>query len=112
MEFLYYILAGALVGLAVGLTGVGGGSLMTPILLALGFPLNIAVGTDLLFSAVTKSGGAVTHSLQRTVRWDLVAYLVAGSLPATALTIAVLRYLAATFLAFHDNFSNIFGPVQ
>lgn len=91
MEFLYYILAGGAVGLAVGLTGVGGGSLMTPILLAFGFPLHIAVGTDLLFAAITKTGGAVVHSVQRTVRWDLVLLLAAGSLPATALTIAILH---------------------
>lgn len=92
MEFFFYIAAGAIVGLAVGITGVGGGSLMTPILLALGFPLHTAVGTDLLFASLTKSGGAVVHGRQGTVRWDLVMLLTAGSLPACLLTILVLRY--------------------
>ncbi|MCB1693707.1 MAG: sulfite exporter TauE/SafE family protein [Pseudomonadales bacterium] len=91
MDFLYYILAGAGVGLAVGLTGVGGGSLMTPLLLAFGIPLHIAVGTDLLFAALTKSSAVVVHSLQKTVRWDLMLLLAMGSLPAAAGTIILLR---------------------
>ncbi|MDZ7684359.1 MAG: sulfite exporter TauE/SafE family protein [Gammaproteobacteria bacterium] len=85
------ILAGAAVGLAVGLTGVGGGSLMTPLLLAFGFPLHIAVGTDLLFAAVTKAGGVVSHARLGSIRWNLVLRLAAGSLPASVLTIGVLR---------------------
>lgn len=92
MDLFYYILTGAIVGFAIGLTGVGGGSLMTPILLALGFPLHTAVGTDLLFAAITKSGGVVLHGIQGTVNWTLVRRMAAGSLPATALTICVLRY--------------------
>lgn len=85
-----YILAGATVGLAVGITGVGGGSIMTPLLLAFGFPLHIAVGTDLLYAAITKTGGAVTHAMQQSVRWDLVLLLAMGSLPASALAIYIL----------------------
>jgi len=57
MDILFYIIAGAAVGFAVGITGVGGGSLMTPILLLFGFPPQIAVGTDLLYASVTKAGG-------------------------------------------------------
>lgn len=75
-----------------GLTGVGGGSLMTPLLLAFGFPLHIAVGTDLLFAAITKAGGVVTHARLGSIRWDLVWRLAAGSLPAAALTIVFLQY--------------------
>ena len=93
MALLSYILTGAIVGFTVGLTGVGGGSLMTPILLALGVPLHTAVGTDLLFAAITKSSGAMAHSRQRTVRWPLVLSLASGSIPATLATILVLRYL-------------------
>lgn len=93
MDFLGYILAGAIVGLAVGMTGVGGGSLMTPLLLAFGFPLHIAVGTDLLFAAITKSGGAFVHTVQKTVRWNLVLLLAMGSIPGVALTILFLRYV-------------------
>lgn len=87
---LLYILAGATVGLAVGITGVGGGSIMTPLLLAFGFPLHIAVGTDLLYAAITKTGGAVTHAKQKSVRWDLVFLLAMGSLPASAIAIFIL----------------------
>jgi len=92
LDFIYYILAGVLVGLAVGITGVGGGSLMTPILLAFGFPLHIAVGTDLIFASVTKSGGVLIHAMHKNVRWDLVLLLASGSVPATVLTILVLKY--------------------
>ena len=62
--FLLYIMAGAFVGLAVGITGVGGGSLMTPFLLLFGFPPNVAIGTDLLYAAITKSGGIFSHQKQ------------------------------------------------
>lgn len=92
LDLLYYVFTGAVVGVAVGMTGVGGGSLMTPMLLGLGFPLHTAVGTDLLFAAITKSGGAIVHGRQGTVRWDLVIRFAAGSLPATAVTILALRY--------------------
>ncbi len=92
MDILLYIGAGALVGLAVGLTGVGGGSLMTPLLLLFGFPAHIAVGTDLLYAAITKSGGAYLHLRQNTIRKDIVALLLMTSLPASAIT-ALLLYL-------------------
>ena len=94
MDLFYYILAGAFVGFAVGLTGVGGGSLMTPILVKLfGFPMNIAVGTDLLYAAITKSGGVAVHRRQRTIRWDIVAAMSAGSLPAALATALVLQFV-------------------
>ena len=63
---------------------------MTPLLLAFGFPLHVAVGTDLLFAAITKSGGAHTHTRMGNVRWDLVWRLALGSLPAAALTVLAL----------------------
>ena len=62
IDFLLYILAGASVGLAIGLTGIGGGSLMTPILIFFGFPYNVAIGTDLLYASITKAGGMISHS--------------------------------------------------
>lgn len=86
MEFLFYILAGAGVGLAVGMTGVGGGSLMTPLLIFSGVPEKIAIGTDLLYAAVTKAGGAWSHKKQGTVQWRLVFLLASGSIPASLLT--------------------------
>jgi len=92
MDFLIYILAGAGVGFAVGLTGVGGGSLMTPLLLLFGFPPHIAIGTDLVYAAVTKSGGVVTHRRQGTIRWRIVLLLASASLPFSALTVAALHF--------------------
>ena len=85
MEFLLHILAGAGVGFAIGLTGVGGGSLMTPILLLFGYPAPVAIGTDLLYAAITKAGGAVTHHRQRNVDWKIVGMLAAGSIPVSIL---------------------------
>jgi len=88
---LLYIAAGAGVGLAVGLTGVGGGSLMTPLLILFGFPYNVAIGTDLLYAAVTKAGGVVAHRRQKSVQWSIVKYLALGSIPASLLTALMLR---------------------
>ncbi|MEO2178217.1 MAG: sulfite exporter TauE/SafE family protein [bacterium] len=92
LDSLLYIIAGASVGLAIGVTGVGGGSLMTPLLLAFGFPLHVAVGTDLLYAAITKSGGVVGHTIHRSIRWDLVLLLAIGSIPASALSVYALKY--------------------
>ena len=88
------LFAGFAVGLIVGLTGVGGGSLMTPILIFFfGVKPYLAVGTDLLFAAFTKLGGTVNLARQRLVPWGIVARLSAGSLPASALTLLVLHQL-------------------
>ncbi len=93
MDILLYILAGASVGFAIGLTGVGGGSLMTPLLLMFGFPAHVAVGTDLVYAAITKSGGVVLHYRKNTIRMRIVLLLAGGSIPASLLTIAALsRY--------------------
>lgn len=91
--FLLYIMAGAVVGLAVGITGVGGGSLMTPFLLLFGFPPNVAIGTDLLYAAITKSGGIFSHQKQGNIQWDLVRRLAWGSIPAAIITSLALHYL-------------------
>jgi len=86
-----YPLAGFLVGLLIGLTGVGGGSLMTPLLiLVFGIAPVSAVGTDLLQAFVTKSVGTAVHEMGRTVAWRIVVRLASGSLPASALTILFL----------------------
>lgn len=80
-----------LVGTLVGLTGVGGGSLMTPLLvLAFGFHPATAVGTDLLYASATKTVGTAVHGMHGTVDWRVVRRLAAGSVPATALTLLVL----------------------
>jgi uncharacterized membrane protein YfcA len=93
-----YAIAGVAVGLLVGLTGVGGGSLMTPLLvLVFGFHPVTAVGTDLLYASITKSVGSVVHGLGGTVDWTIVRRLALGSVPATALTLAVLAYAGTRF---------------
>ena len=88
------IFAGFFVGLVVGLTGVGGGSLMTPILIFFfGVKPYLAVGTDLLFAAVTKAGGTLSLARQRLVPWRVVGLLSAGSLPAALITLSTLHRL-------------------
>lgn len=85
---LLYPLAGFAVGTIVGLTGVGGGSLMTPLLVLLfGVNPSVAVGTDLLYASITKAGGTLAHSLKGTVDWLITRNLAIGSLPAAALTL-------------------------
>jgi uncharacterized membrane protein YfcA len=91
-----YIISGLLVGLLVGVTGVGGGSLMTPLLVFLfGFQPAVAVGTDLLFAAITKTGGVfVHHGNHKSVEWRIVGLLAAGSLPAAVATLFMLNHFA------------------
>jgi uncharacterized membrane protein YfcA len=85
--------AGFSVGLIVGVTGVGGGSLMTPLLVLLfGVAPVTAVGTDLLFAAVTKAGGAWAHTRRGNVDWSVVGWLAAGSVPASAVTLVLLHF--------------------
>jgi uncharacterized membrane protein YfcA len=89
-----YSVAGFFVGLVVGVTGVGGGSLMTPLLvLGFGVPAVKAVGTDLLFAGLTKAGGAAAHGLKGNVDWRITGLLAAGSVPGTIAAIAVLSQL-------------------
>ena len=89
---LVYPVSGFLVGVVVGLTGVGGGSLMTPLLILLyGFSPSVAVGTDLLYAAITKSAGTVAHHRRRNIAWPVVRWLSAGSLPAAVLTLVLLH---------------------
>jgi uncharacterized membrane protein YfcA len=92
-----YTLAGFFVGFLVGVTGVGGGSLMTPLLiLAFGIHPSVAVGTDLLYAAVTKTGGTLVHGFYRTVDWRVVGRLAAGSVPLACLTLLILSHFADT----------------
>lgn len=94
MDWLY-TLSGFLVGLIVGVTGVGGGSLMTPLLvLFFGVSPTTAVGTDLLYASITKSMGGWVHAVKGSVDWKVVRLLAMGSLPAAILTIFLLKVLA------------------
>ena len=90
------VLSGFGVGAIVGLTGVGGGSLMTPLLIGV-FRLHpaLAIGTDLWFAAITKSGGAVAHQRHGHVDYRITALLLAGSLPAAVATLATMHFTGA-----------------
>jgi uncharacterized membrane protein YfcA len=98
-----YTISGFVVGLLVGQTGVGGGSLMTPILvLVFGIHPATAVGTDLLYAAATKSVGTLVHGYNHTVDWRVTRRLASGSLPATVLTLLLVsRFNLATPEAGH-----------
>src|SRR3984957_12238911 len=100
MELLHHInplysLSGLAVGLLVGLTGVGGGSLMTPLLvLVFGIHPATAVGTDLLYAAATKTVGTGVHGFKGLVQWGIVGRLAIGSVPAAAITLWFLSQQA------------------
>jgi uncharacterized membrane protein YfcA len=91
---LLYALSGFTVGLLVGMTGVGGGSLMTPLLILLfGIHPATAVGTDLLYAAATKTVGSLVHGLAHSIHWPIVGRLACGSIPASVVTLSVLWWL-------------------
>jgi len=125
--------SGFFVGLLVGQTGVGGGSLMTPILVLLfGIHPATAVGTDLLYASATKSVGTLVHGLNNTVDWRMVRRLASGSIPATvvallaishydvtgpasgriiSLVLGIMLLLTAVSLIFRQYFLNLAGPM-
>ena len=89
-----FVASGFGVGLLVGMTGVGGGSLMTPLLILLfGVHPSTAVGTDLLYAAATKTGGSLVHGWARSIHWPAAIRLACGSLPASVVTLLVLWQL-------------------
>jgi len=86
--------AGFGVGFLVGLTGVGGGALMTPLLIStFGVPPAVAVGTDLLYASVTKTVGGWRHHVAENVDWPIVLRLAMGSIPAALVVLAVMAYV-------------------
>ena len=91
------VIAGFAVGAVVGITGVGGGSLMTPLLIGV-FKLNpaVAIGTDLWFAALTKTGGAIAHHRHGHVDRGIAKLLLLGSLPAAVATIGWMHLTGAT----------------
>jgi uncharacterized membrane protein YfcA len=105
-----YILSGFAVGFLVGMTGVGGGSLMTPLLILL-FHVHptTAVGTDLLYASVTKTGGSLVHGINKTIDWRIVARLTTGSLPASLLTLLVFHFLAIDAAAMNALVTKVLG---
>jgi uncharacterized membrane protein YfcA len=98
-----YSATGFAVGLLVGLTGVGGGSLMTPLLILLfGIHPATAVGTDLLYAAATKTAGSAVHGFNRSIDWRVVRRLATGSVPMTVLTILALSRVGINSPAVRD----------
>lgn len=94
MHEIAFIFAGFAVGLIVGLTGVGGGSLMTPLLIFFfGVKPHLAIGTDLLFAAFTKLGGTVSLARSRVVDWRIVGQVACGSIPASLITLWALKQM-------------------
>jgi uncharacterized protein len=93
LPHLGFILSGFLTGALVGMTGVGGGSLMTPLLVLLfGIEPSVAVGTDLLYASVTKTAGTAVHGLGRTIEWAVVGRLAAGSIPMAVFTLLLFAW--------------------
>jgi uncharacterized protein len=94
---LMFSVSGFFVGVLVGLTGVGGGSLMTPILvLFFGVSPTTAVGTDLIYAAITKSFGTIIHNKRKSVDWKIVFFLAIGSVPATIATLLAIQTFGQT----------------
>jgi uncharacterized membrane protein YfcA len=109
MDFLYTI-SGFVVGFIVGLTGVGGGSLMTPLLVLLfGIVPATAVGTDLLYASITKTGGVWVHGRRRNVDWKIVSLLASGSLPASLITVWALKKYAMEAAGFNSLITTTLG---
>jgi uncharacterized membrane protein YfcA len=93
------LVMGVVVGFLVGLTGVGGASLLTPILVMIGINPSIAVGTDLLYNSVTKLFGTIQHWRQKTIDFQLAKYLAMGSIPGATASITLLHF----FNSFYHN---------
>jgi uncharacterized membrane protein YfcA len=92
------MIMGLAVGVLVGLTGVGGAALLTPLLIALGINPSIAVGTDLVYNSITKLFGVAQHWKQRTIDFKMVKYLALGSIPSAMIAIGTLHF----FPTFHQ----------
>lgn len=105
-----FVLSGFAVGFLVGMTGVGGGSLMTPLLILL---FNVhpvtAVGTDLIYASVTKSGGSLVHGFNKTIDWRIVRRLAAGSVPASLLTLGLLAVMKIDQSAYNAVVTKVLG---
>jgi len=105
-----YSLSGFVVGVLIGMTGMGGGSLMTPALILLfGIHPAMAVGTDLLYACITKVAGTLFHGFARRIDWGIVARLACGSVPATALTLLVLSRTDLNSGGVHSVITTVLG---
>ena len=105
-----FVLSGFFVGFLVGMTGVGGGSLMTPLLILLFHVQPVtAVGTDLIYASVTKTGGSLVHGFNKTIDWRIVRRLASGSLPASCLTLLTLWLLKINPAAYSVVVTKVLG---
>lgn len=105
-----YTLSGLVVGFIVGLSGVGGGALMTPLLvLGFGVPPAVAVGTDLLYASVTKAAGVWVHGRRGNVEWKVVGRMALGSLPAAALVLWGMSAMGADSRQFSNLITGMLG---
>jgi uncharacterized membrane protein YfcA len=102
-------LLGLFVGFLVGLTGVGGAALLTPLLVWFGIPPTIAVGTDLFYNSVTKMFGTIQHYRQKTIDSRLVRYLATGSLPGAIISILLLKFFDVHFEAQEEIIKHALG---
>lgn len=110
MQEAAFVFAGFGVGLVVGLTGVGGGSLMTPLLIfGFGIKPHLAIGTDLLFAAFTKLGGSIALARERRIDWPVVLRVAAGSIPASLVTLYALHRLGPADPAVQQWMTNTLG---
>lgn len=91
------IVAGLVVGFLIGFTGVGGGTLLTPVLVLLSVPPTVAVGTDLLYGSLTKLAGSYHHWKQHSIDWKWVRYMAAGSLPCTVLATYLIHFVTVRY---------------
>ena len=105
-----YVFSGFVVGFLVGLTGVGGGSLMTPLLILLfGIAPEKAVATDLIYASITKTGGSIVHQINRAIDWSIVGRLASGSLPASLATLLIFFYLGLDSAAVSALITKVLG---
>lgn len=102
---IWLILSGWCVGMVVGITGMGGGLLMTPLLiLSFGVAPQVAVATDLIFASVTKLFGSWQHWRQKTVDWALLKRVLLGSIPGTITGILLLKWMQYGYGSISDEF--------
>jgi uncharacterized membrane protein YfcA len=103
-----FVISGFLTGVLVGMTGVGGGSLMTPMLVLLfGIPPSTAVGTDLLYASITKTAGTAVHGLGHTIQWRIVVLLAMGSVPMAIFTLLLFGWFGPNTAAANRLITNI-----
>ena len=106
---LILIILGAFVGFAVGMTGIGGGSLMTPFLLLLGIPTPVAIGTDLCYAAITKMSGVIAHHRNKNINWLIVFYMSLGSIPGVIFAIFLLQSISEHYALYTHYLTYIIG---